>query len=398
MSKVTTDPPPQTAPTGASWKLWVSSTIVLWSGLATILLTKWQNRHYMAPCEGCAPTYYQHPYWQTYVMFAAEACCLGVHWIDQFIKRKKNKALGALEFPAHSWSVDREPVPWWWFGLPSFMDLMGTSMVNFAFAMTYASTVQMLRNSLVLVTAGMSMILMRRPLIVYEWIGIVVMTGGMVLSGMEAILRPDLATNTDPAKSWLGIVLTLVGTVLNAGTIISEEWMLKRRYCPPFRAVGWCGLTGLAWNTIAFPIVSVMGIDNMTANLYMLSHSQSLAWSQLLYLVSSATFNGFGMIVTKVGTGLLKGTLYACRAPLMWIFELTWGWAIFTYLNLAGFTLTFGGFFLFANMVPMLPFATFRKWYSAEVPCFCTRPMAQLEAEHSTGPPAVTSPACEEAL
>lgn len=365
---MTTEGKQQSRSISPNWLLLpVAAVFCLLTGLGTIFVAKWQNRHYLSPSPYAAPVYYEQPYWQTFIMFIAEALCLFIYYVDTKVtKRGILEFTSALENPA-------SPTPWWWFALPSLADLVGTSLVNFAFAMTYASTVQMLRNSLVLFTAAISIVTLRKPLRVYEWTGIVVMTLGMLLSGIDAILNPEKATNSDPSKSYLGIVLVLIGTVLNAITIISEEWMLKVRYCPPFRAVGYCGVTGLIWNLIALPIVQLAGIQDVKANFYMIRNSTTLLVSQFVYIVTSLVFNGSGMIVTKIGSGLLKGTLYACRAPLMWLIEIALGWQNFSYISLGGLVLTFFGFFVYANLVPR-PKSQEPSLYDAEVPCCCIKP------------------------
>ncbi|EZG80253.1 putative transmembrane protein [Gregarina niphandrodes] len=294
-------------------------------------------------------------------MFIAESLCLVAHGLDLLYRKrvlKLPRGYGKFEFidPPSSALLYRV-TPWWWFALPSLCDILGTATINFAFTMTYASTVQLLRNSVMIFTALNTLVVMRRPLLVCEWTGIIIMTLGMVIAGAESLRNPEAESNHS-GSAVLGIILTLLGTSLNACTLIFEEALLKKRYSPPLRAVGFAGITGIMWNLVALPIAHVCKIQNLEHGWHQLLSSATLKGSVMAFICSSFIFNSTGMFVTQLGSGLLKGLLYSCRAPIIWVVEILLRWQAYNRFGLIGLIATFGGFIVFTNVLKLGSFWT----------------------------------------
>jgi hypothetical protein len=264
------------------------------------------------------------------------------------------------------------------------LDLIGTAIINVAFTIGYASTIQMLRNTMLICTSLFSIVLIRRPLRSHEVIGILIMTVGMVVGGIYAIRNPDETSSVSDDKAWLGIVLTLIGTVFNAFQIILEEWYFKTHYMEPMLCMGLQGAFGLGFNAIAILIFHYSGVSNMAHGFYQMGQDTTILIGNIWYLIVVCFFNAGSICVTKLGSGLLRAVIYSLRAPIVWVVELIVGWQIFSVEQLMALILSAIGFFFYAFIMPGIRLDNWPKTYRFfryQVPCFCTRHDPQTELE-----------------
>lgn len=363
---------------------WLVALTCLVSGVGSVMSIKWTGRNEVAMCDGCERGKHDHPFVVTFVMFAGESMC-GYVWLfdELYMKKKRGRRHGVFERPSEA-DQRKRPTPLWWWTLPTLVDLIGSSAVNAAFAMTNASTVQILRNSMLCWCAIITMVMMKRPLRVHEWLGIVVMTAGMVASAVAAILKDDGGQGD---RAWLGIVLALAGTVFASFQLIVEEKFFEKTYTPPMKGVGIEGLVGLILTVFVTLICHYAKWYNFTKAIYQIKHSVTLRNAYGIYLLFAFVFNASGLLTTFLASGLLRGVIFSFRAPIVYILELCFKWTEFGVLELFSVILSVLGFFIFAYFLPFINRRTTPHTHALlrkGVPCFCTLPLEDSTA--STDP------------
>lgn len=148
----------------------------------------------------------------------------------------------------------------------SFLDFTATYLCNVALTMTYAATVQMLRNFNVVLTAVLTLVMIRRALKVHEWIGVFGITGAMVLAAIPAFNEPDPSVSGN--KSAIGIILALAGTSVQGVQLLTEEFFFRKGRYSPLKAIGCEGAAGIIYSFIAWPIIQATGFEDVTGSWY----------------------------------------------------------------------------------------------------------------------------------
>eukprot|EP01070_Trichotokara_eunicae_P011124 Trichotokara_eunicae@DN6776_c0_g1_i1.p1 len=204
---------PMTAP---KWALFAMSAATLLSGSFNTILQKWMNKHeYMdgGDCDtdpDACPRFFEAPYWQTFLMFFGEWFCMGVWLIDSKWLAKPGR-IPRTDLVTSLRSLKKPHCPFYWWLVPTVIDYVASTLINFAFVIGHASTIQMFRNFNVAVTALLTILYLRVALRTHHWVGVAVLSAGMVVVGIYAILEPDEETNVDSSLAWLGIVMAVLG-------------------------------------------------------------------------------------------------------------------------------------------------------------------------------------------
>lgn len=365
------------------WVLAFASITTVVSGIFSAMSTKLQNRQYN----------FFAPFWQELIMFSGECLCFLVWTFDEYyFKGIRGRAWGLFEYPRPD-DLKKPPTPFWWWAFPSVLDLVATSLQLIAETITYASTVAIFRNLSLILSAFTTIILMRRPLRYHEWIGVIVMTVGLIFGAMSAVLHPDETSVVSANKAWLGIVCTIVGTIASSVQLVVEEKFLSNHYCPPLKAVGCEGIFGLL---VSIPCIVVPHaikfnkskrgrLIDMAYPWWLMNHNSKVMAGNFLFLFAVVFFNGAGLITTQLGSGLLRaGLMYACRAPFIWFVELTFKWSKFEPFYFAGLIILVIGFFIYSYHIP---FVNRRRTPNAHrtlrkgLPCFCTHELPDSDTE-----------------
>ncbi|CAG9138668.1 unnamed protein product, partial [Plutella xylostella] len=148
------------------------------TGSINTLSTKWADNIKSKGSDGQVRTF-EHPFLQASTMFLGEMLCLLTFKILVWINR--NRETGhALTNGNQNFNP--------FLLLPAAMfDLIGTSIMYIGLTLTYASSFQMFRGSIIVFVAVLSMTFLDRRLIRREWIGICKYTS--ILAYTAFILR-----------------------------------------------------------------------------------------------------------------------------------------------------------------------------------------------------------------
>ena len=176
-------------------------------------------------------------------MFIGEALCLAAF----VIKRNMSRPEQARE---KSQGVFTNSI---YFSIPATLDMCGTGVMNAGLCLTYASVFQMLRSAVVVFTALMSILILKRKLYAFHWVSIFFVCLGVFVVGYVSIAETDdSSSNTKPASSvMLGNFLVIVAQFMVAVQMVVEEKIITKYGAPALKAVGFEGIFG-------FIILSIM--------------------------------------------------------------------------------------------------------------------------------------------
>ncbi|XP_067138680.1 solute carrier family 35 member F6-like [Centruroides vittatus] len=276
---------------------------------------------------------FDHPWFQTVIMFIGEMSCLiGLYYLrwkerKTRIQEYHNRLMvtpGSSLPSAKAVVINQEHVFHWIFAIPTFLDLIGTSVAGIGLLYVDASIWQMLRGSLVIFTGLLSKIFLKKNLKGLQWLGMTTTVIGLILVGLSGVLKHSAHPNH---KIVLGIILIIVGQVFSAIQMIVEEIFLKSRNFHPLQVVGMEGFYGfIITSLVVLPILyfipgnQVGGVyENSIDALYQIGNNMELLIFSLLYLISIAFYNYFGLSVTKNLTAVHRTLIDACRTIVIWI-------------------------------------------------------------------------------
>lgn len=184
--------------------------------------------------------YFDHPWFQTWLMFLGEATLLIVFLtnVEQF-KRAPEYASGKVVFRRI------QPI----LIIPTLCDLTGSTVGNFALLLISASVWQMLRASNIIFTGILSVIFLRRRLNIFHWLGMALVAIGVSMVGVSSLLNTadggSSAPHTSGLHTMIGCCLVLVSQLIAAGQMVLEETLLQNSHFPAVQVVGSEGTIGV---------------------------------------------------------------------------------------------------------------------------------------------------------
>jgi drug/metabolite transporter (DMT)-like permease len=320
---------------------------------------------------------FNHPWFQTAVMFLGEFLCLIVFEIGRCYKNCQKKSQ-ILEYPIAvnaQISVDFELEEsktwrsWFIFILPTFCDVLGTSFAGIGLLWVNASVWQMLRGSIIIFSGILSVLFLKRRLLPYRWLGMTVTVIGLGVVGISSFLD----STEDSGQIHLlaiGIAFILAGQFCNAIQMVMEESFVKSKGFPPLQIVGLEGFWGLvlmclillpAMYFIPFPLFHDDSVDAIEKT----KNDNLLLAMMLLYIVSIAFYNFCGISVTKQLTAVHRTLVDASRTILVWVVDIIifyfssnkeYGesWTKHSYVQLIGFFILIVGTLIY-NAVIKIP-------------------------------------------
>lgn len=405
---------------------------LLVTGATNTVLNKLQDMACVANCSDPNPHkrhYYEQPLWQTLNMFCGEACCLLVFFLMYLYERRKSRADAAsAEQSAAGASSARSPltpaagtgrgvtygatspllptaadndnidgvdvhVPVKDLGpgpitqpqalsgskvlllwLPTLCDLCATTLMNVGLIYTSASIYQMLRGAVVLFTGTFSVIFLRRRLLAFQWLALVLVVCGVGIVGASSILFPDTASKTSEAigeieiateegggsvkSAAVGVFMVLFAQVFTATQFVIEERVMERYDVVPLLAVGLEGIFGVISVLLAMPITYLIygnthpnGYFDIPTGWHQFVDNEAVWVPGIMIALSIAFFNWFGLSVTRSISATARSTLDTCRTIIIWAVSMSLGWESFRWLQVLGFGVLIYGTFVFNGVV-----------------------------------------------
>jgi len=191
----------------------------------------------------------------------------------------------------------------------------------------------MLRGMIIIVTAVMSILFLKRKLFRHHWTSVGIIFVGVALVGLAAVLKSQEEGANSEIKP-IGLVLLVVAQLFSGGMLIVEEKLLGDYYLDPLKVVGLEGVWGFLITVILLPIFQQINCgpsdlcyygkleDTMRAFADMKANGLIIL-SSILICFSIASFNAFGVTVTKNASAAQRSTIDTSRTVLIWIFFMT---------------------------------------------------------------------------
>eukprot|EP00397_Hematodinium_sp_SG-2012_P022426 GEMP01023234.1.p1 GENE.GEMP01023234.1~~GEMP01023234.1.p1 ORF type:complete len:362 (+),score=53.05 GEMP01023234.1:146-1231(+) len=317
--------------------LYLAMVVMLIAGALNTLLMKFQVRQLTPESPGAAPTVFDHPYLQTLMMMTGELMCLVV-FVSFF------QHLQPTKIPNTQKAL---------FSIPVFCDMTATTLVNYAFLMIPASVVQMTRGSIVLFTCILSVAFLGRRLETFHYVGVALVSGGISLVSLTAVLYPNGGQVESFGSPLIGITLCLLAQTFQASQLVIEEKFILSMRMDPLLAIGLEGLFGCVVMSCVLPVVAAVGSENVTGAFYQMGQNAFLTVAVVLSICSIAFFNWSGITVTKNASAVARSTIDCSRTIIVWVVELALAWNRFHLMQLVGFLMLAFGTMLYNELLPM---------------------------------------------
>jgi len=352
---------------------WVFIVGLLVFGTTTALTAKIQY-------QTCVPgnggnKVFNRPWLESMFMFMAMSFSLVGYWILQCCKSEPNTEGGDAPLLVNEvyskTGSSREPETkklsnmYVWIMVPSLLDLVATSLSGIGLLWVDASVYQMLRGSLMIFSALLSVFCLGKRLKPYHWWGIGFCVTAVAMVGWASVEEASTAKGENVTLEVFGIALIVLGQFVQACQIVSEEKLLKDFKANPLVIVGMEGVWGVLWMAVVLGILQVtpsltntcqteaicqcdwdqdtcsrwadskddftVTTDCQSAALYhedtaeswkMLKGSRELVAIVMIYLLAILFYNISGMNVTKHMSAIHRSILEALRTLCIWIADL----------------------------------------------------------------------------
>lgn len=332
-------------------------TLVVTGSLNT-LSTKWADNTKAVGKDGEVRGF-KHPFVQACAMFLGEMLCLiTFKALFYAYRRRGDRSEETNELVKGNQNFN----PLILF-IPAVCDMIATSTMYVGLNLTYASSFQMLRGSVIIFVALLSVGFLDRVLVKREWVGI-----GFVIVGLAVVGLADFITNnSDTAYSRNNIItgdlLIIAAQIITAVQMVYEERFVAGLDIPALQAVGYEGFFGFCTlGVLLLPMyyikVGVPFNDNANGSLedlpdalVQIANSWQLIAALLGTIVSIAFFNFAGISVTKEISATTRMVLDSVRTVVIWVFALMVGWQDFQWLQVVGFAALLFGMCLYNNVI-----------------------------------------------
>ncbi|XP_011865437.1 PREDICTED: solute carrier family 35 member F6 [Vollenhovia emeryi] len=302
--------------------------------------------------------HFNHPFMQSLFMFFGEALCFLAFKVFYYYYNRRSD--GSVD--NHVLTKGSRIFNPFLLLVPALCDMFATSIMYIGLNMTYASSFQMLRGSVIVFTGMLSIGFLNRRLGVREWIGI-----GFVIMGLAFVGVSDILTMEDSdisANSVItGDLLIIFAQVITAVQMVVEEKYVGQQDIPALQAIGWEGIFGFIGMSIALiPLNYITApppfADNSRGTLeasiealIQIGNNSPLLIAIIGIAFSIAFFNFAGISVTKEMSATTRMILDSVRTIVIWVFCLALQWQAFHYMQLIGFIILLIGMACYNNIV-----------------------------------------------
>lgn len=330
------------------------ATAMLITGIANSILTKLQDQQCVANCDGPNPEYFDQPVFQSVQMFTAEAA---VWLVARYLYRKpvQPKALSHEEdgLILGNDGKHRKPLRVWLLSIPATCDILGTTMMNCGLILVPVSIYQMLRGSIVLCVATLSIVALKRRISPRKWLALVLVFVGVAVVGLSA--RQDPVDGKSGAEVTIGLCMIMLAQIFSATQYVVEEYLLETYELQSLYVVGYEGIWGFLFTTVGALIISFFAAPDSIFNIYLgfkqVLSSPGLLISSIGIMFMMGTFNVTGVAVTRALSATARSTIDTSRTVGIWIVSICIGWEVFSLIQMFGFVVLVIGTLLFNGVI-----------------------------------------------
>ncbi|XP_054265967.1 solute carrier family 35 member F6-like [Macrosteles quadrilineatus] len=344
----------------------ILGVVMVITGSLNTLTTKWADKLSAAGSDGVVRQF-DHPFLQSSTMFLGEIYCLLAFKLILFYQIYKQRQGNSYEeSTATRGNQEFNPMI---FLPPALCDMVATSLMYIGLNLTHASSFQMLRGSVIVFVALLSMAFLERQLVWKHWTGISLIVLGLFLVGWADIMHSG--QDTDINGTITGDLLIIMAQIITAMQMVYEEKYVNSKDINPLQAVGWEGTFGfLALALLHIPFYywkvpppfsnnSRGTLEDIPDAFVQMSNNKLIIVALIGTVVSIAFFNFAGISVTKELSATTRMVLDSVRTLIIWAVSLALSWQEFHLLQVLGFFFLIQGMCVYNDLLPS--FASLRR-------------------------------------
>ncbi|XP_050442962.1 solute carrier family 35 member F6-like [Adelges cooleyi] len=334
---------------------------LVFTGFTNTISIKWADNIESAGTDGKVRKF-NHPFVQALIMFLGEFMCLLVFKIA--FKYHMKRQYSVEDSRIVNGNQKFNPLL---FFFPAICDMVASTLMYIGLNFTYASSYQMLRGGVIIFTAILSKMFLRRKVTVRHWMGILLIIVGLCVVGISDLLVSKKSTQVDGSYTTEGIItgdlLIFVAQIITAAQMVYEEKYVVANDIPALQAVGWEGVFGMvAMSLLLIPFYFIKVGEPLASNsrgsledfpdaIAQIVNNKILFAALMGNVVSIAFFNFMGISVTKEISATSRMILDSLRTFFIWTFSLAVGWQAFHFLQPIGFGTLLIGMCVYNNMI-----------------------------------------------
>ncbi|XP_055550587.1 solute carrier family 35 member F6 [Wyeomyia smithii] len=329
------------------------------TGSINTLSTKWADFIQSESSDGQV-RHFEHPFVQAWAMFLGEFLCLLTFKVFYYYLRRKNDGSEDRDDLVRG---NREFSPFILF-VPAMCDMIATSIMYVGLNLTYASSFQMLRGSVIIFVGVLSVAFLNRTLVSREWTGIIFIIFGLGIVGLSDFITDNGAGSSYSRNNVItGDLLIILAQIITAVQMVYEERYVAGLDIPALQAVGWEGFFGFSiLGVLLVPMYFITTVAPFNNNahgvledlpdaLVQMKNNYQLILAILGTIISIAFFNFAGISVTKEISATTRMVLDSVRTLVIWVVSLALAWQKFHYLQIFGFAGLLFGMCLYNNIL-----------------------------------------------
>lgn len=232
--------------------------------------------------------------------------------------------------------------------------------------MVPVSVYQMMRSSNIVFTAILTVLILKKDLLPYRWLGVAVSVLGLCCVGGSAIMDSnsggDGVVMTSHNSVSLGVMLIVISQISNSFQGVFEEHLLQGLRVPATKALGMEGFWGVLLQGALLLVFNFAPgadhgvVEDLSDTVWMWSSSASLQLLSVSFIFGVGMCNICCFNVTKRISNLTRTLVDSCRTVVVWLVSLglyytgnqAWGspWTEHSWLQLLGFV-----FLVIGNLV-----------------------------------------------
>ncbi|XP_050316084.1 solute carrier family 35 member F6 [Anthonomus grandis grandis] len=329
--------------------------LMVFTGSINTISTKWADRLKSEGRDGELKNF-DHPFFQASTMFLGEFMCLIVFKVMYFIySRRRDGSEEVSELTKGNQNFN----PLILF-IPAMCDMTATSIMYIGLNLTYASSFQMFRGSVIVFVGILSVAFLHRTLGKREWFGILSVILGLGVVGLADFMSKDTSgENHNKNDIITGDMLIVIAQIIQAVQMVVEEKFVQGHNIPSLQAVGWEGLFGfVTLGLLQIPFYFIFAVKPLVPNngdrledaidaFIQIGNNWRLLMAILGTIISIAFFNFAGISVTKEMSATTRMVLDSVRTIIIWMFSLAFFGQVFHWLQLLGFVFLIAGMCLY---------------------------------------------------
>lgn len=216
--------------------------------------------------------------------------------------------------------------------IPCLCDLICTLLLLCAQVYITASMWQMLRGTVIVITALLKKFALGHNLRTHMWIGVTIISLAMMIVACVSLVSTsddDSTTNNNNPNARIGVILVLVACLAQGVQYVFEEKVMAVDNAPPLVVIGMEGLWGMVLSILViYPIAYItpgsdMGsYENPYNSFYMIYNSPVLMRIVIGFVFFVTCYNCSVIYVTKFLSAMWHAILDNFRPITIWGFDL----------------------------------------------------------------------------